>query len=395
MRARTAARLAWSVWAVSAVLLACAVALQTASRHAPPGPNDLSLILVFLCFATVGAVIASRRGGNTVGWLCCAIGLSAFFGAFSEEYSRYAVAHPGSLPASAAIAWPGSTWAWFATVGLVTGVLPLLFPTGRPPSPRWRPVVWAVAITVAVVCLASGSVPGPLGEGLPANPFPLKLAWADRFVDAIGLPVLGALVLASAASVVVRFRGARREERQQLKWFVYAVALLALGTAVSAASPALDNRVPDALFSVSLAAVPLAIGIAILRYRLYDIDRLINRTLVYGLLTAILGGAYAVGVLVIGQRVSPGDHPSSLVVAASTLAVAALFQPLRRAIQRAVDRRFNRRRYDAAEMIEAFSSRLRDEIDLDTLAAELLAVVHQTVEPTQASLWLRHSTKPR
>ncbi len=395
MRARTAARLAWSVWAVSVVLLACAVALETASRHAPPGLNDSSLILVFLCFATVGAVIASRRGSNAVGWLCCAIGLTAFFGAFSEEYGHYAVAHPGSLPASAAIAWPGSTWIWFATMGLVTSVLPLLFPTGRPPSPRWRPVVWAAAITLVAICLASGSTPGPLGDGMPANPFPLKLAWADRFVDSIGLPVLGVLVLASAALVVVRFRGATGEERQQLKWFAYAAALLALGTAASAASPTLDNRIPDALFSLSLAAVPLAIGIAILRYRLYDVDRLINRTLVYGLLTVILGSAYAVGVLVIGQWVSPGDNPSSLVVAASTLTVAVLFQPLRRAIQRLVDRRFNRRRYDAAKMIEAFSGRLRDEIDLDTLATELLTVVHQTVEPTQASLWLRHSTKPR
>jgi hypothetical protein len=389
VKARTAAWLAWSVWVATVILTACAIVLQTANRHAVPDLNDASLILVFLCFATVGAVIASRRGSNAVGWLCCVIGLTAFFGGFSEAYGRYAVTHPGSLPAAGAVAWPGSTWAWYATVGLVTIFLPLLFPTGHLPSSRWRPIIWAAGATLVAVCLASGATPGALGEGMPANPFPLQVAWAERLIDAVGLPVLGVLVLASAASVVVRFRRATEEERQQLKWFTYAAAILALGTAASAASPALDDQIPDVVSNLSLAAIPLAIGVAILRYRLYDIDRLINRTLVYGMLSVILALAYAAGVLVLGQLL--GQNRSSLAVAGATLGVAGLFQPARRRVQDVVDRRFNRRRYDAATTVEAFSTRLRDQVDLDTLAAELLAVVDQTMEPTQASLWLRPS----
>jgi peptidoglycan/LPS O-acetylase OafA/YrhL len=190
---------------------------------------------------------------------------------------------------------------------------------------------------------------------------------------------------------VVRFRRARGEERQQLKWFTYGAGVLALLLAVSAASQALTARVPDLVIAAALAAPPLAIGIAVLRYRLYDIDRLINRTLVYGALTVLLGLIYAGIVLTLGQLFGGlGEDPPSWVVAGATLAVAALFQPARRRIQQGVDRRFNRRKYDTAQTIEAFSARLRDEVDLDTLSAEVLGAVDQTMQPTTASLWLRN-----
>ena len=202
------------------------------------------------------------------------------------------------------------------------------------------------------------------------------------------------LGLASVASLVVRFRRARGEERQQLKWFTYGAGVLTLLLAVSAMSPALNAQVPNLVVAAGLAAPPLAIGVAVLRYRLYDIDRIINRTLVYGLLTATLGLAYAVVVLVLGQLFGEaGGNPPSWAVAGATLTAAALFQPTRRRIQQAVDRRFNRRKYNAAMTIELFSARLREPVDLDTLSVELLAAVDQTMQPTAASLWLRPSAQ--
>ena len=389
MSPRTAARLAWTLWAASLAVLAGAVALETANRQAPADANELSLLLVFLCFAAVGAVLASRRPGNAVGWICSAIGFTAFLGGLSESYAAYAVAHPGTLPGAGLVAWPGGTWLWYVTVGLTVIFLPLLFPTGHPPSPRWRPVAWAAGLAVAVVCLAAGASPGPLGDGLSANPFPFQAPWADALIDRVGLPVLGGFVLAAAASLVVRFRRAAGVERQQLKWFTYAAAIQAVLTAAAAVSPSLDDRIPDVLDNLGYAAVPLAIGAAILRYRLYDIDRIINRTVVYGLVTVILALGYGVGVLVLGQLL--GRSRPSLAVAGATLGVAALFQPARRRVQLAVDRRFNRRRYDAARTIAAFSARLRDEVELDTLTSELRAVVDQTMEPTTTTLWLRPS----
>jgi hypothetical protein len=205
-------------------------------------------------------------------------------------------------------------------------------------------------------------------------------------------------VLAAAASVIARFRRAMGVERQQLKWFTYATAILAVLIASSAIVPGLDDRIPDVVGNLSFAAVPLSIGVAILRFRLYDIDRIINRTLVYGLLTALPGGVYAGAVLVLGQLFGGiRDQPPSWVVAGATLAVAALFQPARHGIQQVVDRRFNRRNYNAARTIDTFSARLRDQLDLDTLAGELLAVAEKTMEPTTVSLWLRppvEATKP-
>jgi hypothetical protein len=230
--------------------------------------------------------------------------------------------------------------------------------------------------------------------------------WVDNPIGLAGVPIpetstvggalvglLGAGIIAAVSSLVMRFRRSQGVERQQLKWVVYAGVLLVLTIPVGEYLPA---TIGDVLFGLIIAFLPVAAGIAILRYRLYDIDRLINRTLVYGLLTAILGAVYAAIVLVLGQLFGGiGDSPPSWAVAGATLAVAALFQPARHRIQAVVDRRFNRRKYDAAKTVEAFSARLRDEVDLDTLSAELLTVADQTMQPTTASLWLRPAAQAR
>jgi hypothetical protein len=287
---------------------------------------------------------------------------------------------------------PGAPWVallpdllWLVATPLGVALLLLLFPTGRLPGRRWRPVVWATVVATAAAVVGTALTPGPV-EFFPQFQNPLGLAAAGPVLDRIvqvGFVVLTAGVFAAAGSLIVRWRRARGVERQQLKWLAYAAAMLVVAQVGA-------SLLPRALFlvvtMVTTVLFPAATGIAVVRYRLYEIDRLINRTLVYGLLTATLGLVYAGLVLVLGQLLG---QDSSWAVAGATLAVAALFQPARRRIQQAVDRRFNRRRYDAAKTIEAFSTRLREEIDLDTLSAELLAVVDQTMEPTRVSLWLR------
>jgi hypothetical protein len=345
-------------------------------------------------YPTVGAVIVARQPRNPVGWLCCAVGLllgPAFFG---QDYAWYALAHePGSLPGGPAMLWLGQ-WPWQVVLGLISFLL-LLFPTGHLVSPRWRPVAWIAAAATASLGLWAAFAPRELeGVGLEGLANPLVIHGAEAVftvIQATASAIFPVTILA-AASMVVRLRRARGAERQQLKWFTYAAVLSVLVWLVFIVTDVVD-RLPAALSFVIvlvwLVAVPLAIGIAILRYRLYDIDRIINRTLVYGLLTAVLGLCYVAGSLVFVLVAGAGSDPPSWLVAAATLAAAGVFGPARRRIQQAVDRRFNRRRYNAARTVEAFSARLREQIDLDTLSAELLAVVDQTMEPTMVSLWLR------
>jgi hypothetical protein len=347
----------------------------------------------------VGAVIVVRQPRNRIGWLCCAVGLLIGPAFLAQAYARYALVYrPGSLPGGLAMAWLGE-WPWFIALGLVLTFLLLLFPTGHLVSRRWRVVAWAAAANLAL-----GSIWGmfkPTLVWMESQILPNPLAF--RQVEAIFEPlesvvvvVQGLLTILAAASIVVRFRRARGVERQQLKWFTYATVVSAVFWVVFAAT-GLQHRPPDALEyvigAIFLGAVPVAIGIALLRYRLYDIDRLINRTLVYGLLTVVLGCGYAAVVLVLGQLFGGVTRdPPSWVIAGATLAVAAAFRPVRRRIQLGVDRRFNRRRHDAARTMEAFTVRLRDHVDLESLSSELLAVVDQTMEPTTASLWLRPSS---
>jgi hypothetical protein len=278
----------------------------------------------------------------------------------------------------------------------------LLFPTGRLPSPRWRPVAWSVVGGVALSLVTQALKPRTFSDVAgDTNPFAQSaLEPVIGPLDVVGGTLVFVGLIGVLASLVVRLRGSRGRERQQLKWFVYVALLgiaaiylldplmqlltdLPLGSGSSVVLALLDPWVLAPL------VLPITVAVAVVRHRLYDIDRMINRTLVYGLLTALLGSVYAAGVFVLGRLLDPADGQSELAVAASTLAVAALFQPARRRVQTAVDRRFNRARYNAARTVSAFSVRLRDQVDLDTLSAELLSVVDQTVQPTQASLWLR------
>jgi hypothetical protein len=305
-----------------------------------------------------------------------------------QAYVDYGLlARPGSLPGARYLA--GFTYStvliWVSCAGFVL----LLTPTGSLPSPRWR--WWARLAAAAPVVMVLGSIvqPDPLAPDYHGNPLAVPALARVLAVPAVaGAAVVMVSVLVGAGSLVVRFRRARGTERQQLRWLAYAAALAAgllLVALVAAFLLANDNLVFMSL-ALGMALLPLATGAAILRYRLYDIDRIVSRTVAYGLLTVLLGGGYAGVVLGLGQLLG---RQSSLAVAGATLAVAAVFQPTRRHIQALVDRRFNRRRYDAARTIAAFSARLRQQVDLDSLTAELLAVVDQTIQPSQASLWLR------
>ena len=384
---------AWSMLAVFVVSLVAGLILAVANGTLRQDAGNQVLLLVgFSAFMVVGALIVAHRPGNAIGWLFSAIALLAFTGQLASEYATYAYAtRPGPLPGATLAAWYGS-WPWWLVLALTLVFTPLLFPTGRLLSPRWRPVAWLAGVTTAVLTGVTSlrTELGTVEDQVVANP--IGVAAVGNPEKSPMIPVLivllGVLATAAFASLVLRFRRSRGEERQQLKWFTYASALLPLA--------GLDDFLPapvgDLLFGVPIVFLPVAAGIAILRHRLYDIDRLINRTLVYGSLTAILGLVYAGVVLILGQ-VFGGvtEDPPSWAVAGATLAVAALFQPARRRIQEVVDRRFNRRKYDAAETIDTFGARLRDQVDLDTLSTELLAVVDQTMQPTRVVLWLRPS----
>jgi hypothetical protein len=393
MRGRAASWLAWSLAALTVLLTVAHVTLWTLAEPVPGAADTRGEAGLPIAFAVMGALIVSHRPGNRMGWLFCAGVFFALVAAL-DAYALYALAArpEAGLPGGVAAAWVVS---WGALVGFLLVVLvPLLYPSGRLPSPRWRPVLWLTGLLAAAGILTGAVRPGPLqASQVPVAPNPLGVPGAAGLVAAVELVAAVAsvpLFLAAVASLVVRFRRARGVERQQLKWFAFA----SLGVVLSFVLSALLSTVPGMselrvdLLSYSLTlGWPVALGVAILRHRLYDIDRLINRTLVYGSLTILIGLGYAAWVVVLGQLF--GQDRSSLIVAGATLAAAAVFQPLRRRVQAAVDRRFDRRRYDAAKTVEAFGARLRDQVDLDTLTEELLAVVDQTIAPATVSLWLR------
>jgi hypothetical protein len=362
----------------------------------------LPTVILIVAFSLVGALVAGRQPSNPIGWILCTVGLSTGMVSFTDEYARYALwTAPGSLPGGLLMAWL-TAWVWVGGIPLLTTFLLLLFPDGRLPSPRWRPVAWLSALPIVLLCGPIAILywpqrsPGLVEPGRFDQP---AEGWIVPLLSILGIliPVCG---LACVSALILRFRRARGVERQQLKWFVFAGALTLAAFLTVDQLRGYGVQVPLWLIAMQAvcvgAAIPTAVGIAMLRYHLYDIDRLINRTLVYGLLTAVLAGVYAAAVLILGQLFGGvREDPPSWAVAGATLSVAALFQPVRRHIQAVVDRRFNRRKYDAARTVDAFRSRLRDQVDLDALSAELLAVIDQTMQPTTASLWLRESAKPR
>jgi hypothetical protein len=342
-------------------------------------------------YVTVGAVVVSRRPGNVIGWLCWGIGLVQILAGFGGRSAQSVLAEDSSYGPGWVVLYELGELCWELSWALLA-LLVLLFPTGRLPSRRWRPVAWAAGAVLVLAALSGPFLPGPPADGLRPNPLAIPaLEGVLRLAYNTAGSVLFGVILAALVSLVVRFRRATGSERQQLKWFAYGTALLLLLPATGFVD-AISSTAGNLVAALIVSALPVTIGVAVLRYRLYDIDRLVNRTVVYGLLTVLLAGVYAGVVFALSQLLNPADQQSALAVAASTLVVAALFQPARRRIQGLVDRRFNRRRYDAARTVAAFSTRLRDQIELGTLSTELLAVVDQTVQPTQASLWLRPTT---
>jgi hypothetical protein len=397
------AGLAWTLWALGMLGLAAVPWLDRLLRQAGRAdlvqltPGTVWPALAMVSGATVGAVLASRRPRHPVGWLLLALALSLTTTAAAAQYLTWGLlVRPGSLPAARSVAlyYPATGY----TALTLIGFLLLLTPTGKLPSPSWRWWARAMAAAPVAVVLVATLAGGPLDPRYQAlgGPFDLRghggaLLVANQLV----LAVTTLSVVVAAGSLVGRFRHARGLERLQLRWVALAAVLVVLAGVVILA--ALVIEVPgatvllSAAIGICLAVLPVATGAAILQYRLYDLDRIISRTLAYGLLTLLLASGYAVAALVLGQLLG---QDSSLAVAGATLAVAAVFQPARRRIQQAVDRRFNRRRHDAAQTIAAFSTRLRDQVDLATLTAEILAVVDQTMQPTRASLWLRPQRQP-
>jgi hypothetical protein len=342
--------------------------------------------------ALLGTRIVARKAGNRIGWILLGMGLAQTIAQFANIYSTITFTiHPGALPAGEFASWLYA-WAWTPIVAAAPWLL-LLFPDGRLPSRRWRPVAWAAAATMLLFAggsaVTAAPIPGArlaqLAQG--AAPTDAWSRWYDLFTSLL-FPVTDLLALLGVVALLLRIRRSRGVARQQAKWFAYAAIPWVL---VDLAAVALSPFAGALGSLIALTGLLGAIWVAVFRHRLYEIDRLLNRTLVYGLLTVTLGAAYAVAVVLLGQVFATVGGHSSLVVAGATLAVAALFQPARRRIQTAVDQRFDRRRYDAATTIGRFSARLRQEVDLETLAAELLTVVDQTMQPTKVSLWLRPS----
>jgi hypothetical protein len=380
---------------VCLTLAGLAVLFGIKNHRSPRELIDLAAAAaLILGFSLVGAVIAVRRPRHRLGWIFCTIGLSQGLVTFANEYAIYALwTAPGLVPGGAFAAWL-TTWVWAGGFPVLLTFLPLLFPTGRLPSPSWRAVAWLSAVPIALLCGPIAILYWPLRG--PALVTPGDFNQYSPGALAILNPMVGIFMwlagLFCVLALVVRFHRSRDVERQQLKWFMFAAALtfVVFWVTDQLGARGVQLGIVSVLQVVVAPTIPIAAGIAIVRYRLYEIDRLINRTLVYGLLTGVLGAVYAGIVLSLGQLFGGfGAVPPTWAVAGATLAVAALFQPARRRIQQAVDRRFNRRHHDAAEMIDAFNARLRDEVDLDTLSTELVAVVDQTMEPTAVSLWLR------
>jgi hypothetical protein len=399
MSHRAASRLAWSLVALSvALLLGGLVLSRAASSTVPDLPfggetEDGSVVanlITLLPFSVVGAIIASRHPRNTIGWLFCSVGVTIGLNSFAGDYAEFWLASGfGTRSLGETAAW-FSSWLWILLVYVPTSFLLLLFPDGRLPSPRWRPVAWGAALGAAGGVGGYALEAGPLVD-FPqiANPYGVN-GPVVGIVGVAGSIVAAGCMVASAVSLIVRLRRAGSVERQQIKWLAYGGAVVVVAIGVGGLITLWSVPVSIVIMSLALLGLPIFTGIAIVRHRLYDIDLLINRTLVYGVLTTTLVALYLGGVVVL-QRifvVLTGEQ-STLAVVASTLVIAALFNPLRRRIQSFIDRRFYRNKYDAARTLEAFSIKLRDETDLEALNDDLVGVVAETLQPAYASVWLR------
>jgi hypothetical protein len=387
-----ARRVAGYVAAGSLALMVGGLILAYLNRHLVPASmtnwdfSDVFGDVVKMAVPVGGFVLASRRPGNRIGWLALAAGLALGLSSFTDQYEQRAlVAAPGSLPAGPAALWV-SVWIWPISLAMVAFLF-LLFPTGRLRSRRWRPAAWFVGAVFALTTAAI--MAGATREW--ANPF-------ATFSQLVSPPVLAAMVVGllaalavSGSAIVVRFARSAGEERLQLKWFA-AAAVLVVATFIALILTNSNSVAAAILNNLALLCLNVAIAIAVLKYRLYEIERIISRTLAYTIVTGLLVGLYA-GLVLLATRVLSFSSP--VAVAASTLAAAALFSPFRRRVQRAVDRRFNRARYDADEMVAAFAARLKDAVDLDAVQADLASVVHRALEPAHVSMWTDNGVQGR
>ncbi len=392
------ARTAWGVFALG--LAACLVGLAVLAGDAGEALAarddawglEAGFVLVLTAFGLVGALVASRVPTNPIGWLFLALLVidGFFLSAMSYVERSLAVAE---LPGTPWVAWVADWSSSLAPSAICLAFV--LFPDGRPATPRWRAAVWLCVVGTVLVFLHHAVPPGPL-DGFPELENPIGQGWAAPLTGLDPDATLAVMWPVALVSLLARFRRSRGVERLQLKWFAWSASVMALfvmvGSAATALGPGgtpLEGLLGGVVFSVLLCAVPIGAGIAILRHRLYDIDVVINRTLVYGSLTAVLGSAYLGSVLVLQLVLSPVTGRSDLAVAGSTLAVAALFRPARTTVQRLVDRRFYRSRYDAQKTVEAFTGRLRSQLDLRAVGEDLRGVVVDTVQPAHVSVWLR------
>jgi hypothetical protein len=392
-------RLPWAIFAIVAASSAAAVGLAVV------GGAGLFVVAfsvaVALVFGLTGAIVASRLPGNAIGRIFCAFALLSCVSAVNDAYVSYG---EGGLPGRAWLAWI-NVWSVNAFSPALVGICFLLFPTGKLPSARWSPLAWAIVLGAAVHAVSAALSPGVMLDYPIENPAGVGSApWLRGLAEVSLIALVTPLVLLAAGSLFARLRRSSGVERQQIKWFAYAAALLALFLVVANAARALLGDISGTtlealvfvVFVVVISCIPISMGVAIMRYRLYDIDLIINRTLVYAALSAVLILVYLACVVLLQQlfRALSGET-SQLAIVASTLAIAALFNPLRRRIQDVVDRRFYRARYDARETLARFSVALRDEVELDALRLRLVGAVEETLRPEHVALWLRDPERRR
>ncbi len=397
----TTRRLAWFVWAVCLALGAGTLVLLVlgAGEHTVAdgstfeGWGGLTFLTASLAFATVGAMVAARVPENPIGWIFCLTGLILGLADFANQFAD-------QMLFIASDPWPGGrTAAWLQQLGLapafgLLGLALLLFPDGRLPSARWRPVLWLALVGIGLMVAGGTLGPGPLVEPFESATNPVGIPGTRGLMDALagfGFLFTVASIALACFGLRARLRRSRGVERQQLKWLAFAAAVTGfavVGQLVAYVAVGVDLG-GAATIGLGFTVFPVAAGAAILRYRLFDIDVVINRALVYGALTVALGATYLATVLLLQEALQPLTSDSQLAIAGSTLAVAALFRPARARIQQAVDHRFFRRRYDAVRTLEGFSARLRRQVELHAVSAELRSIVNDTMQPAHVSLWLR------
>jgi hypothetical protein len=402
---RVAAWLAWALVVLSVVLLVGGLVLSRAASSTvadlqfggeTKSANVLADLVTLLIFSVVGAVVVSRQPRNTIGWLFCGVGVAVGLNSCAGDYAEFwLMSGFGMRSLGETAAW-FSSWLWILLVSSPIFVL-LLFPDGRPPSPRWRPVAWCATLGITGFSLSLALGAGPL-EDFPQilNPYSVDSPIVGIVGGAAGVVAIGSMV-ASAVSLIVRLRRAEGEQRQQVKWLAYGGAMVVGTILVGGVITIWSVNVSIMVMNVALLGLPVFTGIAIVKHRLYDIDIVINRTLVYGTLSVTLAALYLGGVAatqaVLGAITN--QEQTQLAIVASTLVIAALFNPLRQRIQAFIDRSFYRRKYDVAKTLEGFSMKLRDDTDLEALRGDLVGVVRETMQPAHVSLWLRPQTSSK